>query len=259
LAASSASCGRGYALSGPTSARSPVGVALVEEDDMAKWVSSNVLEVAATGAVLVAAITVIFRGGHLTNNDDSWSAIDPVQIAIAASPSLGDSQATHAVMMFSDFECPFCRVAADQLIPWLRSAYVDRGQLRLVFKHFPLDRLHRNARRLARLSACASLKKDPWDVHMLLYQAPPNSSVTAESLSKSLDLDAQKLDQCAARLGREIVEQDIADASKLAVSSTPTFVIGTVKNEVMEARLRLSGVVAQRVFAKALRQLPRVR
>ena len=226
---------------------------------MAKWIGSNVLEVAATGAVLAAAVTVILRGGHLTNNEDVWSTIDPVQVAIAASPSLGDNQATHAVMVFSDFECSFCRVAANQLVPWLRSEYVDRGQLRLVFKHFPLDRLHKNARRLARLSACASLKNDPWDVHMLLYQASPESPVTAESLSKSLILDAQKLDQCAAGLGREIVEQDIEDASKLGISSTPTFVIGTVKNDVMEARLRLSGVVAQPVFAKALRQLPRGR
>jgi protein-disulfide isomerase len=226
---------------------------------MAKWINSNVLEVAATGAVLVAAVTVIVRGGHFTNDDVGWTPIDPVQIAIAASPSLGANQATHAVMTFSDFECPFCRVAADQLIPWLRSEYVDRGQLRLVFKHLPLDRLHKNARRLARLSACASLRNNPWDVHMLLYQASPKVPVTAESLSKSLNLDAQKLDQCAAGIGREIVEQDIEDASKLGVSSTPSFVIGTVKNDVMEARLRLSGVVAQRVFAKALRQLPGVK
>jgi protein-disulfide isomerase len=217
------------------------------------------LEVAATGAVLVAAVTIIVRGGHLTTNDDGWTPIDPVQIAIAGSPSLGDNQATHAVMTFSDFECPFCRVAADQLIPWLRSEYVDRGQLRLVFKHLPLDRLHKNARRLARLSACASLNKDPWDVHMLLYEASPNVPVTAESLSKSLKLEAQKLDQCAAGLGREIVEQDVEDASRLGVSSTPTFVMGTVRNDVMEARLRLSGVVSQSAFAKALRQLPRVR
>jgi len=223
---------------------------------MAKFISSNVLEVAATGAVLVAAVTVIFRGGRLMNNDDGWSATDPVQIAIAASPSLGDNQSTHAVMVFSDYECTFCRVAADQLIPWLRSEYVDRGKLRLVFKHFPLDRLHKNARRLARMSACASLKNNPWDVHMLMYQASPKSPVTVESLSKSLNLDPQKLDQCAAGLGREIVEQDIEDGSKLGVSSTPTFVIGTVKSDVMEARLRLSGVVAQTVFAKALRRLP---
>lgn len=224
---------------------------------MAKWISSTALEVAATGAVLLAAITVIFRGGDLANNGDGWRAFDPIQIAIGASPSLGDKKAAHAVMVFSDFECSFCRVAADRLIPWLTSEYVDRGQLRLVFKHFPLDRLHKNARRLARLSACASLQNDPWVVHMLLFQASPTSPVTAESLSKSLELDSQKLTQCAAGLGAEIVEQDIEDAFKVGVSGTPTFVVGPVRNDVMEARLRLSGVVDQAVFAKALRQLPR--
>jgi protein-disulfide isomerase len=226
---------------------------------MAKWISSSALEVAATGAVLVAAIAVIFRGGHIAKDDDAWSAIDPLQIAIAASPSLGDNQATHAVMVFSDFECPFCKLAADRLIPWIRSEYVDRGRLRLVLKHFPLDQLHANARRLARLSACASLQKDPWDVHTLLYQASPTSPVTAESLSKSLKLDSPKLDQCTAGVGREIVKQDVEDGSKLGVSGTPTFVLGTVKSDVMEARLRLSGVVTEGVFAKALRQLPRGR
>ena len=102
---------------------------------MARWISSRALEVAATGAVLVAAVTVILRGGHVPNNGDGWSAIDPVQIAIGASPGLGDNQATHAVMVFSDFECSFCRVAADRLIPWLRSEY-GRGQLRLCSNTF---------------------------------------------------------------------------------------------------------------------------
>jgi protein-disulfide isomerase len=224
---------------------------------MAKWTTARaILDVAATGAVLVAAVTIIFRVGHSQGNGDGWTAIDPIQIAIGASPSLGDNQATHAVMVFSDFECPSCRVAADGLIPWLMSEYVDRGQLRLVFKHFPLDQLHPNARRLARLSACASLQNDPWDVQTLMYKGTPTSSVTAESLSHSLKLDSQKLDQCAAGLGREAVEQDVEDGHKLGVSATPTFVVGTVRSDVMEARLRLSGVVAQAVFAKALRQLP---
>jgi protein-disulfide isomerase len=140
-------------------------------------------------------------------------------------------------------------------MPWLKSEYVDRGQLRLVLKHFPLDRLHAHARRLAHLSACASVKSDPWEVHTLLYQASPSSSVTSESLSKSLGLDSQKLDQCAVGLGREIVDQDVEAAVKLGVSGTPTFVLGTVKNDVLDAKLRLSGAVAQAVFAKGLRQL----
>jgi protein-disulfide isomerase len=222
---------------------------------MTKSTIERALETAATGAVLVAAMIVIIQRGYVANNDDGWSAIDPIQIAIGASPSLGDTQAAHAVMVFADFECQFCRIAANGLIPWLRSEYVDRGQLRLVLKHFPLDRLHTHARRLAHLSACASLKGDPWEVHTLLYQASPSSSVTAESLSKSLGLDSQKLDQCAVGLGREIVQQDVDAAVKLGVSGTPTFVLGTVKHDVLEAKLRLSGAVAQAVFAKGLRQL----
>jgi protein-disulfide isomerase len=205
----------------------------------------------------VAAVTVIVRGGNTVDKGEGWSVIDPIHIATGASPSLGDTQATRAVMVFSDFECPACRVAAEGLIPWLMSEYVDRGQLRLVFKHFPLDQLHPNARRLAQLSACASLQNNPWDVQRLLYQGSPTSPVTAESLSKSLKLDSENLGQCSAGIGRETVEQDIEDAHKLGVSATPTFVVGTVKNNVMEARLLLRGVVAQAAFAKALRQLPK--
>ena len=185
---------------------------------MTRWIRPRaLLEVAATVAVLVAAVLVILRGGYLARNDDSWSEIEPSQVPIGASPSLGVSQAADVVMVFSDFECPFCRVAADELIPWLRSEYVDRGQLRLVFKHFPLDQLHANARRLARLSACASLQNDPWSVHKLLYRTSPPSAVTTESLSKSLNLDSQKLDQCALGVGREIVDQDIEDLSLIHI------------------------------------------
>jgi len=218
-----------------------------------------ILDVAATGTVLVAAAIVIFRGVHSPNNGDGSTAIDPIQIAIGASPSLGDNQSTHAVMVFSDFECPSCRAAADKLIPWIKAEYVDRGKLRLVFKDFPLDQLHPNARRLAALSACASLHNDPWVVQTLMFKGTPTTPVTAESLSRSLKLDAQKLDQCAVGLGRETVEQDVEDGHKLGVSATPTFVVGTVNNDLIEAKLRLTGVVAQAVFTKALEQLPRAR
>ena len=96
---------------------------------MAKWISSSTLEIATTAAVLIAAITVIVRGGRAPKNDDNWSAIGPIPIAVGASPSLGDDQTTQAIMIFSDFECPYCRVAAEELVPWLKSDCRD-GQTR---------------------------------------------------------------------------------------------------------------------------------
>ncbi len=87
---------------------------------MTKWTIARALETAATGAVLVAAVIVILQRAYPANNEDGWSAIDPIQIAFGASPSLGNTQAARAVMVFADFECQFCQIAADGLMPWLK-------------------------------------------------------------------------------------------------------------------------------------------
>jgi protein-disulfide isomerase len=52
--------------------------------------------------------------------------------------SLGDYNAPITITMFTDFECPFCERWHSTTFPQIRDTYIDKGDVRLVIKHFLL-------------------------------------------------------------------------------------------------------------------------
>lgn len=65
-----------------------------------------------------------------------WASTPPVAIPIRSDDvTIGDAAAAHTVVVFSDFQCPWCR----QLDSFLRDVVTRQpGRLRTVFKHYPL-------------------------------------------------------------------------------------------------------------------------
>ena len=70
-----------------------------------------------------------------------------------AGQRLGPTDAPAVIVAFSDFECPFCKTAA-QTLRAIRDKYGDR--VALVYRHFPLEKRHPLARTAAIASECAS-------------------------------------------------------------------------------------------------------
>ncbi len=72
----------------------------------------------------------------------------------------GDNQAKISIIEFSDYECPFCNRFHDTMKQVL-SAYPD--DVKWVYRHFPLDSLHINARSLANAAECAADQDKFWE------------------------------------------------------------------------------------------------
>lgn len=84
-------------------------------------------------------------------------AADPLtyRVPVDGSPIDGPKDALVTLVVFSDFECPYCQ-RAENTVRALRKRYGN--DLRVVFKHAPLP-FHRNARPAARLAVLAQAKK----------------------------------------------------------------------------------------------------
>lgn len=68
----------------------------------------------------------------------------------------GNPNAPITLVEFSDFECPFCR----RFHPTVQQAMAEYGdQIRWVYKHFPLDQIHPQARPAAEASECIAEQK----------------------------------------------------------------------------------------------------
>jgi protein-disulfide isomerase len=66
----------------------------------------------------------------------------------------GDPDASVKLVEFSDFECPFCK-RVHTTLQQIMVEYGEGGQVAWVYRHFPLDSLHKKARKEAQASECA--------------------------------------------------------------------------------------------------------
>src|SRR5512142_1740379 len=82
-------------------------------------------------------------------------------IPVGASPMLGSENASKTVVIFSDFECPFCGEFARQTFPAIKAKYIDTGQMRFVYKQFPLS-VHEHSNDAALASLCAQDQNKFW-------------------------------------------------------------------------------------------------
>ncbi len=67
----------------------------------------------------------------------------------------GNTEAPVTIVVYSDFECPFCKMYHESLLQ-MQKEYVDTGKVLWVQRQFPLDSIHPNARNVAEASECVN-------------------------------------------------------------------------------------------------------
>ena len=143
-------------------------------------------------------------------------------------PSLGPEAAQVKLVLFSDFECPYCRDFKDTLMK-ITENY--SGKVQLVFFQFPLNAIHPNAQRAAEASLCARDQNRFWEMHDMLFDN--QRSLTEENILRqamSLDgFDSAKFREClsSGRHKKEIL-QDIRAAAAAGADSTPTLYVNGI-------------------------------
>jgi protein-disulfide isomerase/uncharacterized membrane protein len=144
----------------------------------------------------------------------------------------GATKAAVTIVEFSDFQCPACGVAfAD-----LRNLVRDHRDVRIVFRHFPLDArcnpempktLHPEACTAAVAAECAGQQGRFWEYHDLLFEN--QTSLDRDSFfrfARDLGLDIPRFRSClddAATMA--VVAADAAAGTQAGVQSTPTLFI----------------------------------
>ncbi len=136
-------------------------------------------------------------------------------------PEQGLSEASITVIIFTDFECPFCS-KAHKVIKDLQARYPQ--EVRVVFRHFPLD-MHKNAHVAAYAAACAHLQGKFWPYADLLFKNQrklDRAKLFDYARKVGLDMEIFKQNMETGR-GKEIVDADIAEGLDLGIHSTPVF------------------------------------
>ena len=144
-------------------------------------------------------------------------------VALGSSPSRGAADAPVTVVVFSDFQCPFC-AKAEGTIHDLEAAYP--GKIRFVFKNQPLP-FHVHARLAAKAALAAGEQGKFWEYHDALFAHQKElDRASLERYAEELDLDLRRFRAALDDTRLDIaVEADITEAHRLDVKGTPTFFV----------------------------------
>lgn len=143
--------------------------------------------------------------------------------------SLGNPSAPVTMIEYSSFTCPHCADFHRETMPELKSAYIDTGKVRYVFREFPLDRRALAASMVAR---CVAPDRFFGLVDML-YRDQQTWARSANPLD-DLKIRAQLAGLSPADFDACLNNQDLANGiqaraaearEKDKVESTPTFFV----------------------------------
>jgi protein-disulfide isomerase len=136
----------------------------------------------------------------------------------------GERGAPLELVMFGDFQCPFC-LGAQSVVGRIRDHFGER--LVFAFRHLPIPERHPLSPLAAQASEAAAAQGRFWEYHDALFRAQPKlSRETMLEVGGELGLDvermAREIDAGAhsARIGR-----DIDSAAASGATGTPSFFV----------------------------------
>jgi protein-disulfide isomerase len=170
-------------------------------------------------AIMKTAKAEVGGGAPAPAAEGEAPAGPPKKVDVGSAPARGPKNAPITVVLFSDFQCPFCG-RVEPSITELEKAYP--GKVRVAWKNFPLS-FHNNAKPAAEAALAANEQGKFWEMHDILFKNQQN--LTAADLEKyakeiGLNMDRFKAAIDSHKFAAQI-EADTKQGSELGVSGTP--------------------------------------
>jgi protein-disulfide isomerase len=218
-------------------------------------------DVASSGALIMASValvwTLFFKPQASDRPQSLVEAVHGVHLdPLAIRNVIGSGRL--AIVEFSDFQCPYCARHATTTFPTLKSDLLQSGQVRYVAVQDPMESLHPLALAASEASECAAQQGHFWEMHERLFQGTRGMTRT-EFIddARAVGLNVGDFEQCIddhRTLNR--IRLDQAEARRLGVHGTPTFFVGTVRDDgSIDLVTRINGAAPAEVFSKQLAAL----
>lgn len=152
---------------------------------------------------------------------------------LKGSPTWGNKDAKVTIVEFSDFQCPFCRIAAFNIRPYLQEY---RDNVKFVYKYYPLDNscnkyleapMHPNACLAAKTAVCAHQKGKFGEIHDAIFK--DQGKISKEmllGLAEKNGIEKGWMETCIASPETQAtLEKDIELAHHIYLSGTPSVIV----------------------------------
>lgn len=210
--------------------------------------NNKFLPVAVVLAGLLIAGAVMWNGSHPPAGTQQAAApkVDIKDVKTDGDPFIGNPQAPVTIAFWSDFQCPFCKsvevggvpqIPTPAALPEIIKEYVDAGKVKIVFMDFAF---------LGDDSTTAALyNRSVWKLYPDQYFTWRTAMYTAQDEEHKGFGNAASIDKLtatisgidAARVTADVqanksvyqaeIDADKAEAQKVGINATPSFVVGT--------------------------------
>ena len=198
------------------------------------WVVPSLVVIVA--AALVGFVVVYDDGeDEPTSGQAAVGEVFPYDIGIerrdAADPlGFGDVDALITMVVFSDFQCPYCAQWSHDALPAMLDR-VHKGQLRIEMRDISV--FGEPSRRAAEASYAAALQNRYFDFHKELFRDGKklpadqlgDDSLLSKAAALGLDMKRFRADMHSPET-KAAVDRNEQDAATVGAYSTPSFILG---------------------------------
>ena len=225
-----------------------------------KIIKKSTFNIIIISIIIAVGIAAFFAGSHTTNlNLDQISQEEfkneiarlelkilekqlvikqpslPLKISTDNDPVIGEPNAPITIIEFSDFQCPFCAKFHVETLPSIMNEYINEGQVKLVFRDFPIQSIHPNALPASVASECANEQGKFKEMHDVLFENQKEWSnqntdsviITFTKYALEMGLEEERFDSCL-KNGKYIeeIQKDLDDGRAYGITGTPGFFVG---------------------------------
>lgn len=191
----------------------------------------------------VIAVVAILGGAYLTSRPGGTSPVAPAQAqtppaAPGAVPAglqigekdhvMGQADAAVTIIEYASMTCSHCATFHNEILPAIKTKYIDTGKVKLVYRDFPLDRV---AAQAAQLAECVDRDRY-FGVIATIFQTQAQWAAGKEPLADLLKLlrlaglgEAQAKACLDDQKGLEAILAEQQGGVALGVDSTPALFI----------------------------------
>lgn len=182
--------------------------------------------VVLTACALLVTFAVVRREFFRGSGAPKDRRVSNVKVAFTAGHRMGPESAPVSMLVFSDFQCPFC-VVLEKNLAIIRKRYPE--SVSVTFRHLPGESIHPYAFDAALASECAAKQGRFEAYHDALFAGQdsiPNEQWSQYALQAQLPSVAAFEECMKAREFDERIKADISQAKKFKLTGTPSVIIG---------------------------------
>jgi protein-disulfide isomerase len=183
-------------------------------------------------------------------------AIISVSMTLGDSPALGSADAPLTLVEFTDYQCPFCRRFHMTVFEDIKKNFVDTGKLRFISRDLPLP-MHEHATQAAGAARCAGDEHKFWTMRqVLIVNSRQLQHADLLAYARSVHLDMAAFTRCLDQNKYDAaVQRDAADAARIGITGTPSFVLGPTVRDGPFVGTMIVGAQPYAVFDEKIRAL----